>query len=214
MLGQVSPLGLEPRTYPRSRRIQREHRALVRRDTPTAVFVTVREFCRPLRSGLSSLGKLCRFCRVEANGVADYTGQHHRYESAGRIGHGGMAEVYEGWAKDDPTVHVALKVPLPHLSREGADLFLREAQAAQRVSGPHVVPVVDWGQSPDFIAFEFIDGPTLDTELHTWQREQRVRGDRELVPLFRQLVAAMKAINTQVIHRDLKPANIFVVDGS
>src|SRR5690349_9307441 len=103
-----------------------------------------------------------------------------------------MADVFEGWPTDDESLHVALKVPLSDLPEPVKELFLREAAAARRVASEHVVRVLDYGDNPSFIALEFIDGPTLDEVLHTWDREHRERADTELVPLYSQLARAMR----------------------
>jgi len=124
-----------------------------------------------------------------------------------------MAEVYLGTRDDAPEIHVAIKVPRQDLDEAIRTLFLREAEAALRVSGPHVVRVVDWGEEPPFIAFEFIEGGTLAAELQNRQREQRFHSEADLVGLCRQLVEGMSAINGEVIHRDLKPDNVFIDDG-
>lgn len=142
-----------------------------------------------------------------------FRGRRFVFDSSGqRLGGGGMAEVYLGTRLDDPTQYVAIKVPLSGLGDSERQMFLREAEAAQRVSDPHVVGVVDWGDDPPFIAFEFVQGPTLAKELHTRQTERRRWDEAGLIGIYRQLVEAMAAINQQVIHRDLKPDNIFLDD--
>lgn len=143
----------------------------------------------------------------------EYRGQRYTFDADARLGSGGMAEVYLGVRRDAPQKHVALKIPLPGLHPELRDLFLREAQAAQKVSGPNVVEVVDWGAEPPFIAFEFIEGPTLERVLVARRGDGRYWPEAELIEMYQQLVDAMASINQEVIHRDLKPANIFVAKG-
>jgi len=134
-----------------------------------------------------------------------YRGQQFTFEVTRFLDQGGMGQVYEGTRQDDPTVRVAIKVPFPrHTST-----FLREAVAAQRVAGPHVVPVVDWGDGPPFIAFQFIAGSTLRTVLVDRRARNEYWSEADLVGLFHQLVDAMQAINAHVVHRDLKPENAF-----
>jgi hypothetical protein len=137
-------------------------------------------------------------------GVA-YCGQRFTFEVTRFLDQGGMGQVYEGTRQDDPAVRVAIKVPFP----DYAATFLREAQVAERVAGPHVVPVVDWGDGPPFIAFQFIDGLTLRRVLDGRRARGEYWPETELIDLFRQLVDAMQAINTHVVHRDLTPGNVF-----
>ena len=127
------------------------------------------------------------------------------------LGAGGMGQVFHGWLVDQPSSRVAIKVPLPGLDVQLQELFLREAEAAQAVQGVNVVKVVDWGLAPPFIAFEYIDAPTLEHEIDRRQHAQAYWSEPELINLYGQLVSALGAINTKVIHRDLKPSNIFVV---
>ncbi len=135
-----------------------------------------------------------------------YHGQRFTFEVTRFLDQGGMGQVYEGMRQDDPAVRVAIKVPFPGY----AATFLREAEAAERVAGPHVVPVVDWGDgTPPFIAFQFIDGLTLRRVLGDRRARNEYWSEAELVGLFRQLVEAMQAINTHVVHRDLTPGNVF-----
>jgi hypothetical protein len=91
-------------------------------------------------------------------------------------------------------------------------MFLREAEAASRINHPNVVQLIDWGDSPPFIAFEFVEGRTMDRvieERRSTQSELRVS---ELLPLIRSLVAGLEAINRVLVHRDIKPGNIFLTD--
>lgn len=140
----------------------------------------------------------------------EYRGRQFVFEESVRLGGGGMAEVYLGVRVDGPIEHVAFKMPSPDLHPDFRALFLREAEAAQRVSHPNIVKVIDWGADPDFIAFEYIEGTTLDKVISARQGEQRLWTEAELLGMFRQLVAAMEAINEHVVHRDLKPANVFL----
>lgn len=145
----------------------------------------------------------------------EYRGQRFVFDAAGvRLGAGGMAEVYLGNRRDVPNEYVAIKVPLADLEQSQRELFLREAEAAQRVSSPHVVGVVDWGDNSPFIAFEYVQGSTLSKEIRIRQTEAKSWPAAELLLMYKQLVNAMAAINQHVIHRDLKPDNIFLDVGS
>jgi serine/threonine protein kinase len=139
-------------------------------------------------------------------------GQRLLFQVGERIGAGGMGEVLIA-RTGDGTLEVAIKRPLAALAPENRALFLREAEAAARAAGPGVVRVIDWGESPPFIAFEYIRDPTLDREIVRRRAANAPWTQPELVSAFSQLVAAMKAINLHVLHRDLKPPNIFIGTG-
>lgn len=142
--------------------------------------------------------------------MVEYRGQEFIFVAGRRLGAGGMAEVYEAVRKDAPNVKAAVKVPLPHLDPEVKAMFLREADAARRVESPYVVRVLDWGDAPPFIAFEFMSGPTLDTDIARRRREAQLWAPGELLRMYLQLARGLESVNEHVVHRDLKPANIFV----
>jgi serine/threonine protein kinase len=143
-----------------------------------------------------------------------YKGQLHQFEERAILSRaGGMADVYLAEEVGAPQHQVALKVPKPGFPREVSDLFLREAEAAGRVANPFVVALVDWGDSPPFIAYEYMAGGTLGREIQQRQAASEHWPISELTNLYRMLCEGMTAINQHVIHRDLKPDNIFI-DGA
>src|SRR5512147_1544920 len=90
-----------------------------------------------------------------------------KYEIRRELGQGAMGVVYEGF---DPLIgrRVALKtVRRDQLERAEAqeilNRFLREAQAAGRLSHPNIVQVYEYGedQGTAFIAMEFVEGRDL-----------------------------------------------------
>jgi serine/threonine protein kinase len=93
-------------------------------------------------------------------------------------------------------------------------VFLREAEAAVKVASPYVVTLVDWGDSPPFIAYEYMAGGTLKREIERRQQASEPWSLTELLGLFRHLAEGMSAINVEVIHRDLKPENIYLDAGT
>ncbi|MET9957298.1 serine/threonine-protein kinase [Streptomyces sp. NPDC006339] len=150
--------------------------------------------------------------------AADVTGERLRaedpreiagYRLLARIGEGGMGTVYLSRTRGGQPI--ALKV----IRREyGGDpafrrRFEQEVQAARRVQGYHVVPVVDHdttGEQP-WLASVFIPGLPLHEAL-------AAHGPLPL-PAVLQLVGctarALTAIHTAgIVHRDLKPSNILL----
>jgi serine/threonine protein kinase len=136
-----------------------------------------------------------------------------RYELGERIGSGALGTVYRSDGADGP---VAVKVIHAALAdRPGfRTRLLREAQLAQRVSGPGIVRVIDVDAASEvpYLVTEFIDAPTLATELATNGPLTGERLDRFAGSLM-QAIAAIHRAN--VMHRDLKPTNVLVAaDGS
>src|SRR5690349_5617534 len=106
------------------------------------------------------------------------------YQIAGRLGAGGMGEVYRAW---DPRLDrwVALKVINSPRGATPDELqrFEREARAIARVSHPHICAVYDVGQDAGvpFLVMELLEGETL--------AERLVRGP---VPLDAAVVIAVQ----------------------
>ncbi|MEU2132581.1 protein kinase [Streptomyces sp. NPDC018352] len=126
-----------------------------------------------------------------------------------RIGEGGMGTVYLSHTRGGQAV--ALKL----IRREFGDdpefrrRFEQEVQAARRVQGYHLVPVVDHdtsGQQP-WLASAFVPGMSLQSALTD-------HGPLPLPTVFRLVgctAQALTAIHAAgVVHRDLKPGNILL----
>jgi len=131
-----------------------------------------------------------------------------RYTVLGRLGRGGMGEVYKAY---DPQLdrNVAIKLMRRRHRSMDADLrLLREAQTLAKLKHPNVVAVYDAGLASRgvFIAMELLEGKPLDAWI-----TQRRRSVHELLEVFRAagrgLVAAHEA---GFVHRDFKPSNVFV----
>jgi len=121
-----------------------------------------------------------------------------------------MGEVYEA---EDTRKHrsVALKLIAPVLSGNPAfrTRMQREADAAGRLTEPHVVPIHDYGQIDGqmFVEMRLIDGNDLGMEL---QRSGPLAPARA-VAVIEQVAAALDAAHASgITHRDIKPANILL----
>ncbi len=135
-----------------------------------------------------------------------------RYRILGRLGKGGMGEVYR--ANDLRLGQtVALKF-LPEAMAQNPGMlarFYNEVRVARQVTHPNVCRVYDIGEvsGQAFISMQFIDGEDLSSLL---LRIGRLPEDKA-VEITRRLCAGLAAAHSQgVLHRDLKPANI-MIDG-
>jgi eukaryotic-like serine/threonine-protein kinase len=132
-----------------------------------------------------------------------------------RIATGGMAELWQG-EHDTLGVKVAVKCLLPRLARRDGALsrFLREAQVAARLNGPHTVRVHDCvvrdtseGEPSACIVMELLEGEDLG---HRLVRSGRLSLD-ETVTVVGQVASALDAAHAmRIVHRDVKPENIFL----
>lgn len=138
-----------------------------------------------------------------------------RYRVTVRIGHGGMAEVYEA------TDIVAKKTVAIKFIREDVmanpinlKRFENEASIAAQLNNVNIVKVYNHGvvEGRPYIAYEYISGQSLKETLDFRTRLSLA----ETVDIMLQLTNALKcAHDHQIIHRDVKPDNIFIMsDGT
>ena len=133
-----------------------------------------------------------------------------RYEILGRIGSGGMADVYKG--KDHKlNRYVAIKVLKSDYRSDEVFIkkFLSEAQAAAGLMHPNVVNVYDVGQDRGlyYMVMELVEGITLKDYI---EKKGRLSA-KETVSIAIQMVTGLQAAHNQhIIHRDIKPQNIII----
>ena len=133
-----------------------------------------------------------------------------RYEIRRLLGQGGMGHVYEAVHRDLKK-RVAIKTLLPSLAsnRDAKERFLREGEAASRISHPHVVDVTDVGieGSVIYLVMEYLEGEDLARLI----ARQGYLSPTEAADIMLPVAAAIFTAHQQgVIHRDLKPENIFL----
>ena len=121
-----------------------------------------------------------------------------------------MGEVWEGH-HELLGRRVAVKSLHRHLADDAVVLkrFIREGQAAARISHPNVVDILDVGveQGVPILVMDFLDGPDLARVF----AERGRLGVGELLGLTLPVIAAVAAAHDGgVVHRDLKPENVVV----
>jgi serine/threonine-protein kinase len=130
-----------------------------------------------------------------------------RYKILGRLGSGGMGEVFLAW---DPQLKrkVAIKRILRRsdLSPEQWERFIQEAQLAANVHHPNVVEIYDLLADHEAIVMEYIDGRTLAERLAAGQLETA-----QILRLALEIASGLEAAHKAgLIHRDLKAANVLI----
>ena len=131
------------------------------------------------------------------------------YRLIGRLGAGGMGQVY--LARSPGSRLVAVKVIRPELA---ADLgfrsrFEREVSAARSVSGMFTAPVVDADPAgqPPWLATAYVPGPSLADAV----AERGPLPAGVVLTLAAGLAEALAAIHAAgLVHRDLKPSNVLL----
>jgi len=135
------------------------------------------------------------------------------YRLAGKLGQGGMGEVWKA-VDTDLNREVAIKVLPEAFSQNPERLarFEREARLLASLNHPniasiyglHEAPAAGSGQAVRFLAMELVPGDDLAQRL---ERGPLSTGEAQRIAL--QIAEALETAHGQgVIHRDLKPANI------
>ncbi len=139
----------------------------------------------------------------------------NRYRVTARIGHGGMAEVYEGNDIIGKKT-VAIKLIRKDVMDNPVNLirFKNEATIAASLNHPNIVKVYNHGtvDGVPYIANEFIKGQNLKQVLD-FRSSVPVE---EAVDYMIQLAAALDYAHQHgIVHRDVKPDNLYVMgDGT
>jgi len=134
----------------------------------------------------------------------------NRYEVLGKIGSGGMADVYKAKCHKLGR-NVAIKVLKPEYCSDESFVakFRAEAQAAARLVHPNVVNVYDVGddQNLHYIVFELVEGITLKKYIEKKGKLEI----RESIGIAMQIAQGMEAAHERkIVHRDIKPQNIMI----
>ncbi len=137
-----------------------------------------------------------------------------RYEILGKIGTGGMADVYK--AKDHKLNRfVAVKVLKPEFREDTTFIrkFRSEAQAAAVLAHPNIVNVYDVGDDNGvyYIVMELIEGITLKEYIS----KKGKLSVKEATSIAIQVSMGLEAAHSHgIVHRDVKPQNIIIsMDG-
>jgi serine/threonine-protein kinase len=143
----------------------------------------------------------------------------------GRIGEGGMAEVYravmigpEGFERE-----LVLKRILPRLSESGdfKTMFVREAKICAQMLHPNIIQIYEFGQADGgyFIAMESVQGVTLREALTTLRKDERALPHMIAADVTRQICIGLDYAHTlrgpdgmplEIVHQDISPTNIML----
>lgn len=133
-----------------------------------------------------------------------------RYEILGKVGSGGMSDVYKAKCHK-LNRFVAIKVLKAEYSEDKnfVTKFRAEAQAAAGLSHPNIVNIYDVGEDNGlyYIVMELVEGITLKTYI-----EKKGRLDvKEAVSIAIQVAQGIQTAHSHhIIHRDIKPQNIII----
>ncbi len=137
-----------------------------------------------------------------------------KYKITSVLGKGAMGIVYRAL---DPDINreVAVKtIRFDLVSEEGdreemMERFMREAQAAGKLTHSNIITIYDVGREKDmtYIVMQLIEGKSLQKVISSGEKIST----QEVIQLMDQLCKALDyAHDNGIIHRDIKPANILL----
>ncbi len=132
-----------------------------------------------------------------------------RYQLLGRLGAGGMGEVFLGQSPGGRLVAVKLIRGELAADREFRVRFAREVAAARHVSGMFTAPVVDadLDAARPWLVTAYVPGPSLAEAVDT----QGPLPLSSVLTLAAGLAEGLEAIHAEgMVHRDLKPSNVLL----
>ncbi|GAA5005333.1 protein kinase domain-containing protein [Kitasatospora paranensis] len=140
-----------------------------------------------------------------------------RYRITGRLGRGGMAEVF---AAQDVRLGRTVAVKLLRADLAEDDIarmrFTREAHAVAGLNHHSIVAVYDTGEelvggeSTPYIVMELVEGRTVRELLVD---EEAPPVDQALIIIAGVLEALAYSHRNGIVHRDIKPANVIITTG-
>ncbi len=148
-----------------------------------------------------------------------------RYEIAGRLAMGGMAEILLGRLVGPSGFErpVVVKRILPHLAEEPSfvTMFLDEARLAARIRHPNVVQVQELGEEDEnlFLVMEYLEGENSAGVVRRGIAHKRPTDFALIAFVMAEACAGLHAAHELVdpdgaslnlVHRDVSPQNIFV----
>ncbi|MEU2159526.1 serine/threonine-protein kinase [Streptomyces sp. NPDC019208] len=130
------------------------------------------------------------------------------FELLGRIGQGGMGQVFLGESPGGEPA--AVKVIKPSVvDSESRQRFAQEIEVLKTIWGPRIAAFLGAAAEADqpWLATEYVDGPDLARHVTTHGPLPSVL----TAALGAILAEALSAVHTQgLLHRDLKPANVLL----
>lgn len=151
------------------------------------------------------------------------------YLIEGRVGGGGMAEVFRARPPPDFAEAigrdiVAIKTLLPSYAKDPVfrEMFEEEAEISTSLHHPNVVELLDFGQAKDdslFLVMEWVDGVDLGQVLRSYRKRKLRLHPLAACSILEQTLRGLHAAHTRidrdgvphaVVHRDVSPANILL----
>jgi serine/threonine-protein kinase len=149
---------------------------------------------------------------MKIGGPGRYSGQSFgSFDLGNVIGRGAMGEVYEAVFRESGEPAAVKLLNIVAIGQPGQlARFYREANAAARLDSPHVVRLLEVGDSESplpYLAMERLEGADLGHYL----RHGSALKPEMVVEMVNQIARGLEAAaRAEIVHRDIKPQNLFL----
>lgn len=166
--------------------------------------------CETCGASLPIDGSVCPDCATRKVAVTHDFPEIPGYRIVGRLGEGGMGEVFLG-----EDIELGRRVAVKLISTRVASdptlsaRFLREARLLATIEHPRVVRVYSFGRTGEqpYLVMEYVEGQSLGDLI----RKKGPLPLTEALRILREAIAGLQAAHElNIIHRDIKPANILL----
>jgi eukaryotic-like serine/threonine-protein kinase len=153
------------------------------------------------------------------NGTTVFGPNGAEFEIGDFLGSGGCGTVNMAKERGGTRTLAIKSLATPFADQLALGAFINEGNLAVGIRHPNVIEYVYFHDGtkhkdlPPYILMELADGGTLRHELERAIAANKRFTHDELLGMFRQMVAGMKAISEKLVHRDIKPENILISGG-
>jgi serine/threonine protein kinase len=141
--------------------------------------------------------------------VMELSGEVGHYVITGKLGQGGMGEVYKAWhVRLQREVAIKFLLPTVGSGSFGVQRFLQEMAALGQLDHPHIVRATDAGewQGRHYLVMEFLDGLNVNSLIKTTGPVSLANA----CAIVGQAASGLQYVYERgQVHRDLKPSNLF-----
>jgi hypothetical protein len=149
-------------------------------------------------------------------GVTVFGSEGLEYEVLEYINSGSFGAVYKVKLRQGNQVLAMKTIPTSFPDETALKTFVNEGHLAVGIRHPNVIDYFYFHDGskytglPPYILMEYAEGGTLEKQIEKAAGDKTPFSGSDLLVIFKQLVAGMKAINEKLIHRDIKPDNILI----
>ena len=140
--------------------------------------------------------------------------KEHHYEYIGSVGKGSFGEAMLVRRKGSEELMVAKRMNIKGVREKVKERVRKEIEIMRRVRHKHIVPLLDYWQTPRAVYLILEHAPLGDLSVFVkyYRETGQMLSAGTLIGLAQQLAQALQCLHSlSIMHRDLKPANILMM---